>query len=77
MVHPTGLVLNQRFQLVPVANRYTIATIYPGRPFVSAGGLISYGIDFVDVYRLAGRYTARILKGEKQICPSNSRRSST
>jgi putative tryptophan/tyrosine transport system substrate-binding protein len=65
MIHPTGMVMNQRFQLVAVANRYAIATIYPGRPFVSAGGLISYGIDFVDVYLQAGRYTGRILKGEK------------
>ena len=65
MVHPTGLVMNQRNQLVAVASRYAIATIYPGRPFVSAGGLISYGIDFVDVYLQAGRYTGRILKGEK------------
>jgi putative tryptophan/tyrosine transport system substrate-binding protein len=65
MVHPTGLVMNRRFQLVALADHYSIATIYPGRQFVAAGGLISYGIDFVNVYRQAGLYTGRILNGEK------------
>jgi len=65
IVHPTAFVMNRRFQLVASADHYSIATIYPGRQFVAAGGLISYGIDFVDVYRQAGLYTGRILKGEK------------
>jgi putative tryptophan/tyrosine transport system substrate-binding protein len=65
IVHPTAFVMNRRIQLVSVARRYAIPTIYPGRPFVAAGGLVSYGIDFVDVYRQAALYTGRILKGEK------------
>ena len=65
MVHPTAFVMNRRIQLVTAAKNSAIPTIYPSRPFVAAGGLLSYGIDFVDVYRQAGIYTGRILKGEK------------
>ena len=40
-------------------------TVYENRGFVAAGGLVSYGGSLTDSYRLAGVYTARILKGEK------------
>ena len=40
-------------------------TVYFGRLFVTAGGLISYGTDFPHQYRRAARYIDRILKGEK------------
>ena len=64
IVHPTAFVMSRRFKLVAAAKQYGLPTIYPGRPFVEAGGLICYGIDFVDVYRQAGKYSGRILKGE-------------
>jgi ABC-type uncharacterized transport system substrate-binding protein len=51
--------------LVTLATRYKLPTVFLGRHFVTAGGLISYGPDFLDQYRLAAGYVDRILKGEK------------
>jgi putative ABC transport system substrate-binding protein len=54
----------QRDQLVGLATRHTIPTIYAFREFPAAGGLISYGSRLADTYRQVGIYTGRILKGE-------------
>src|SRR5262245_11293586 len=50
-------------QLIALASRHGIPTIYPWRDAVSAGGLIGYGIDLTDSYRQAGSYVGRILQG--------------
>ena len=52
-------------QLATLSLRYAIPTIYPARDFAEAGGLMSYGADLHDMYRQAGIYAGRILKGEK------------
>jgi len=52
-------------QLATLALRYAVPTVYEGRAFVAAGGLMSYGGSLTDSYRQAGVYAARILKGEK------------
>jgi putative ABC transport system substrate-binding protein len=54
----------QRDQLVGLAARHAIPTIYAFREFPAAGGLISYGTRLADTYRQVGIYTGRILKGE-------------
>jgi putative tryptophan/tyrosine transport system substrate-binding protein len=52
-------------QLAVLAVRYAVPTVYENHKFVAAGGLVSYGGNQAESYRLAGGYTARILKGEK------------
>src|SRR5262245_44045127 len=57
--------LGQRDQLVELAARYSVPTMYFLREFVEAGGLMSYGPDIANGYRQAGVYTGRILSGAK------------
>ena len=57
--------LGQRDQLVRLAARHGVPTIYFTREFVDAGGLISYGPNIANGYRQAGTYVGRILNGEK------------
>src|SRR5262249_42292751 len=61
--HP--MFTTHRGQLISLAARYAVPTMYVQREFAEAGGLISYGTDLPDVYRQAGAYAGRILKGEK------------
>ena len=51
--------------IVTLAARHRLPGVYYQRVFVTAGGLISYGPDFIDQYRRAAGYVDRILKGEK------------
>src|SRR5262249_46042522 len=57
--------LTQRDRLVDLAARHAVPTVYAFRDFPIAGGLMSYGADFKEPYRLLGEYAGRILKGEK------------
>jgi len=54
-----------RDRIIALAATLKVPTVYQFREHVHAGGLMSYGIDIIDVYRQVGRYVARILKGEK------------
>ena len=54
-----------RALIITLAARHKLPAVYYERFFVAAGGLISYGPDYVDQYRRAASYVDRILKGEK------------
>jgi putative tryptophan/tyrosine transport system substrate-binding protein len=56
---------DQREQLVALAARHAVPTIYDRRAYAAAGGLISYGTHYVGAFRQLGIYTARILNGTK------------
>jgi putative ABC transport system substrate-binding protein len=56
---------SQRRLVVEFAARYRLPTIYALRAAVADGGLISYGVDLIELFRQAAIYADRILKGEK------------
>jgi putative ABC transport system substrate-binding protein len=51
--------------IITLAARHKLPAVYSERSFVAAGGLISYGADYINQYRKAAGYVDRILKGEK------------
>jgi putative tryptophan/tyrosine transport system substrate-binding protein len=57
--------LSRRDRLVSVIARHAVPAVYQFREFVTAGGLVSYGANLADGYRLVGVYAGRIIKGEK------------
>jgi ABC-type uncharacterized transport system substrate-binding protein len=60
-----GQVNVHRELIIALAARHKLPAVYNARYFVTGGGLISYGPDYVDQYRRAAGYVDRILKGEK------------
>jgi putative ABC transport system substrate-binding protein len=66
LVVGTGALLtNRRKQIIELAARHALPTIYPFREFAADGGLISYGNNVPDSFRQTGVYAGRILKGDK------------
>ena len=61
----SALAVIHRHLIIALAARYRLPAVYYERNFVSAGGLISYGSNFVEQFRLVATYIDRILKGEK------------
>jgi ABC-type uncharacterized transport system substrate-binding protein len=65
LVDTDAFLFSRRDQLIALAKQYAVPAIFDRREFAAAGGLMSYGGSVTDVYRWAGIYTGRILKGEK------------
>jgi len=60
-----ALFINRRDQIISLAAHYAVPAMYNLREYTQAGGLMSYGADILDIYRQAGVYAGRILRGVK------------
>jgi putative ABC transport system substrate-binding protein len=65
VVVPGAFMLAHRELIISAAARHSVPTVYTNSDFASEGGLLSYGVDQVDLYRRAASYVDRILRGEK------------
>jgi putative ABC transport system substrate-binding protein len=65
LINPNPLFTTRRVQLVSLAMRDRLPTIYPSREFADIGGLISYGTNLSEEYRKMGLYAGRILNGTR------------
>jgi ABC-type uncharacterized transport system substrate-binding protein len=65
VVPPDATTVTHRDLIVALAARHRLPAVYSVRPFVTAGGLMSYGVDFADIFRQAASYVDRILRGDK------------
>jgi ABC-type uncharacterized transport system substrate-binding protein len=65
VVTPSGPSLLHRNLIITLAARHKLPAVYFERAFAAAGGLASYGADFLDQYRKTANYVDRVLKGEK------------
>jgi putative ABC transport system substrate-binding protein len=65
IVSASGAGIRHRALIVALAARHKLPSVYWDRVFPTTGGLVSYGPDLIDQYRLAAGYVDRILKGEK------------
>jgi len=65
VIGPDAFFTSRSEQLAVLALRHAVPAIFTFREFAAAGGLMSYGSNFVEIHRQVGIYTGRILKGEK------------
>jgi putative ABC transport system substrate-binding protein len=65
IVSPDAFTVTHGKVIIDLAARYGLPAIYAERNFTAAGGLMSYGADYVDHFRQAATYVDRILRGEK------------
>jgi putative ABC transport system substrate-binding protein len=65
LTSPDALFVTRRVQLITLAARHALPAIYHRRELAEAGGLMSYGSGTQDLFRQAGIYTGRVLKGER------------
>jgi putative ABC transport system substrate-binding protein len=66
-VVPDATIIAHRDLFISLAARYRLPAVYPWSYFVTAGALMSYGIDNIDVLQKAASYVDRILRGAKPV----------
>ena len=65
VIGPDPFFISRSIQLAALTVRHAVPTVFEFREFTAAGGLMSYGADVTDAYRLTGNYTGQVLKGDK------------
>src|SRR5262249_11746121 len=70
-VQPTSFSRSYRVPMAELALRYRLPSMFGGREYVEAGGLMSYAADYVDLTRRAAAYIDKILKGAKRCLTSS------
>jgi putative ABC transport system substrate-binding protein len=65
IVFPDGLLVVHHELIVKLAARFRLPAVYPFRIFAASGGLVSYGLDYSDIFRNAAEYVDAILRGKK------------
>jgi len=65
IVSTSRLARRHRDLIIALAERYRLPAVYPHRYYIASGGLIAYGMDFIEQSRQAAGYVDRILRGEK------------
>jgi putative tryptophan/tyrosine transport system substrate-binding protein len=65
MITPNRSFFGERKRIVELARKHRLPAVYSRKAFVDAGGLMSYGVDYTDLYRRAAIYVDKILKGAK------------
>jgi putative ABC transport system substrate-binding protein len=65
VVVPDGFMIGHRAPVISAAARNNVPAVYHLSTFARDGGLLSYGVDYVDIFRRAATYVDRILRGAK------------
>jgi len=65
LVLNSAILISQRKQIADLAVNNRLPAIYPQNEYVENGGLMSYGVSFIDLHRRAATYVDKILKGAK------------
>jgi putative ABC transport system substrate-binding protein len=65
VVTADGFLISRRDQIVALAARHAVPTVYPLSEYAAAGGLMSYGADLRDAYRQTGAYVGKVLNGAR------------
>jgi len=65
IVTADGFLISRQDQIIQLASRYAVPTMYPLSQYVAAGGLMSYGANLRDAFRQTGIYVGRVLRGAR------------
>ena len=65
IIGPDAFTFSHRYQIIELVNKAKVPAVYPLMPYATAGGLLSYGVDLIDLHRRAAIYIDHILNGAK------------